>query len=147
MRPSQPSFQPAPRRCLRTAGLLLALGTALSLPAVARSEEKVLYPRTATPSGLPAETSDHGPSPLLLVLAVGAAAAGGWMLWRQRRTPGGLTGKEARKLSVLETRSLGNRQYLVVADYDGRKFLLGVCPGRIDLLSTLDPTTPPPPSP
>ena len=49
-----------------------------------------------------------------------------------------MLGREARKLTVAETRSLGNRQYLVVADYEGRKFLLGVCPGRIDLLSSLD---------
>jgi flagellar protein FliO/FliZ len=32
---------------------------------------------------------------------------------------------------------LGNRQFLVVAEYEGRKMLLGVCPGRIELLSEL----------
>jgi flagellar protein FliO/FliZ len=43
-----------------------------------------------------------------------------------------------RALAVDETRSLGNRQYLVVASYEGKKFLLGVCPGRIEMLSALD---------
>lgn len=45
--------------------------------------------------------------------------------------------KGVRKLSVAETRMLGNRQFLVVAEYEGRKMLLGVCPGRIELLSDL----------
>ncbi|HEX4666423.1 MAG TPA: flagellar biosynthetic protein FliO [Chthoniobacterales bacterium] len=45
--------------------------------------------------------------------------------------------KGARKLSVAETRMLGNRQFLVVAEYEGRRMLLGVCPGRIELLSEL----------
>jgi flagellar protein FliO/FliZ len=39
---------------------------------------------------------------------------------------------------VAESRSLGNRQYLVVADYGKQKFLIGVCAGRISLLSPLD---------
>jgi flagellar protein FliO/FliZ len=45
--------------------------------------------------------------------------------------------KGARKLNVAETRMLGNRQFLVVAEYEGRRMLLGVCPGRIELLSEL----------
>lgn len=45
--------------------------------------------------------------------------------------------KGVRKLNVAETRMLGNRQFLVVAEYEGRKMLLGVCPGRIELLSDL----------
>jgi flagellar biogenesis protein FliO len=43
----------------------------------------------------------------------------------------------ARKLNISETRGLGNRQFLVVAEYEDRKMLLGVCPGRIDYLCTL----------
>jgi flagellar protein FliO/FliZ len=45
--------------------------------------------------------------------------------------------KGERKLVISETRTLGNRQFLIVAEYDNRKMLLGVCPGRIDYLSTL----------
>jgi flagellar protein FliO/FliZ len=32
---------------------------------------------------------------------------------------------------------LGNRQFLVVAEYEQRKMLIGVCPGRIEYLCTL----------
>lgn len=113
--------------------------------AKAASDSNVIYPRNAaaqpaTPAV--AGKTGSGSNTMLLVLAAGAAAAGGWMFWRQRRTPAGINGRDARKLAVSETRSLGNRQYLVVADYDGKKFLLGVCPGRIDLLSPLEGSPP-----
>lgn len=42
-----------------------------------------------------------------------------------------------RKLNVLETRMLGNRQFLVVVQYDHQKVLLGVTPGKIDYLCAL----------
>ena len=45
--------------------------------------------------------------------------------------------KGERKLDISETRMLGNRQFLVVAAYEGKKVLIGVCPGRIDYLCTL----------
>lgn len=53
---------------------------------------------------------------------------------------GGFRGiaKGPRRLNVEETRALGHRQYLVVAEYEGRRFLLGVCPGSIEYLSGLD---------
>ena len=129
----------------RTFLLRLALGLALPACALAAPGDnpakpaEVIYPRS--PAGEPAAAAAVAPgggmNVGLLVFAAAAAAAGGWLLWRQRRSPSGLTGREARKLAVTESRSLGNRQYLVVADYNGRKFLLGVCPGRIDLLSPL----------
>ncbi len=115
--------------------LLLCL---LVAPVWGAGEETVLYPRTLAPAETPAPVRSVGSNTTLLLMALAAASAGGWLLWRQRRTPQGLMSRETRKLAIAETRSLGNRQYLVVADYDGRKFLLGVCPGRIDLLSSLD---------
>lgn len=45
--------------------------------------------------------------------------------------------KGPRKLQISETRMLGGRQFLVVAEYDDRKILLGVCQGRIDYLCNL----------
>ena len=51
-------------------------------------------------------------------------------------------GRGDRKLLISETRSLGNRQFLIVAEYENRKMLLGVCPGRIDYLSTLSESDP-----
>lgn len=120
-------------------GLLLLL----IAPASSMAQDTVIYPRTAAPAEIPAPARSTGSNATLLLLALAAAAAGGWLLWRQRRSPPGLNGREVRKLAISETRSLGNRQYLIVADYDGRKFLLGVCPGRIDLLSPLENNPPP----
>lgn len=42
------------------------------------------------------------------------------------------------QLKILETRVLGGRQFLVVAQHGTQKFLLGVCPGRIDYLCPLE---------
>ena len=33
---------------------------------------------------------------------------------------------------------LGHKQFLAVVEYEGRKMLLGVCPGRIDYLCPLE---------
>lgn len=70
---------------------------------------------------------------LLLGAAVVVLNRGGWF--------GGIRsgGKAVRKLQIEETRMLGHRQYLVVAEYEGRRMMLGVCPGRIDYLCPLDP--------
>lgn len=45
--------------------------------------------------------------------------------------------KAPRKLVISESRMMGNRQFLIVAEYEGKKMLLGVCPGRIDYLCNL----------
>ena len=101
----------------------------------------VIYPGIPPP----AETARPGGAGISVtgtVFIVALAGAGAWLWWRGRRgTPGsGLRGD--RRLAIAETRSLGNRQYLVVASYDGKKFLLGVCPGRIEMLAPLDPGAP-----
>ena len=49
---------------------------------------------------------------------------------------GGL--KDNRKLRIEETRSLGGRQYLLVVEYEGTRFLLASCVGRIEYLCPLD---------
>lgn len=48
------------------------------------------------------------------------------------------TAASARKLQVLETRPLGNRQFLLVVAYEDTRILLGVTPGKIDYLCPLD---------
>ena len=48
-------------------------------------------------------------------------------------------GRSAATLRIEQTRPLGNRQFLVVAECDGRRLLLGVSPGGINMLSALDP--------
>lgn len=42
------------------------------------------------------------------------------------------------ELAIIETRPLGGRQFLLVARVGQEKFLLGVCPGRIDYLCPLN---------
>jgi flagellar protein FliO/FliZ len=118
----------------------------LTLPAFAApSDEKakdatVIYPHG--PAGKPepaaAQSSMYGSG--VLVVALLLAGAGGWLFWRGRAVPAGIT--SARKLAIAETKSLGNRQYLVVATYEDRKFLLSVCPGKIELVTALDGSSP-----
>jgi flagellar protein FliO/FliZ len=118
---------------LRATLALLVLGCALNI--FAADEEKVITPGTSRAEA-PAQTAANGFGSMSLTLGLVLAAVGGWMVWRNRRgTP---VGRDSRLLAVDETRSLGNRQFLVVASYAGKKFLIGVCPGRIDLLAPLD---------
>lgn len=128
---------------IRRFAIAVCAFVALSLAAFSQEKPKesdIIRPRNAVPADAPATsaTKSGDSNYVLIVLATGAAAAGGWMLWRQRRSPGGIAGRDARKLNIAESRSLGNRQYLVVADYEGKKFLLGVCPGSISMLKSLD---------
>jgi flagellar protein FliO/FliZ len=104
----------------------------------------ILYPHGA---GAPASAAPGSPgwSSLASVLGAILAAAGGWLIWSRYRGREAWAGRSDRLLSVSETRPLGNRQYLVVAAYGRRRFLLGVCPTRIELLSPLDDSTPPAP--
>ena len=103
-------------------------------PAVATAGE-VIYPRSAAASAGAAADSGRGYN-TVLIAALLMAGAGGWLFWRGRTAPGGVAA--LRKLAIAETKSLGNRQYLVVATYEDKKYLLGVCPGRIDLLTPLE---------
>ena len=129
-------------RRLRLAFALLAACAALAPAAFAVDD--ILYPRGSGPAR-PAENSPAGDrlNFTICLLAVACAAAGGWLYWRNRTAGISGAGRPARKLVITETRSLGNRQHLLVADYEGRRFLLGVCPGRIDLLTPLDGGVPP----
>lgn len=113
-----------------------SLWLAFSTITFAADDNTVFVPkasRTDVPAAAAAAPTLNSVS---LVLGVALAGVGGWLVWRNRRgTP---IGRDQRLLAVDETRSLGNRQYLVVASYEGRKFLIGVCPGRIDMLAPLD---------
>ncbi len=128
---------------LRATFLLLLLGLLCLAPIVLAAAEKpaavapgdVIYPRSAAAAVGTGADSGHGYS-AVLIAALLMAGAGGWLFWRGRTAPGGVAA--LRKLAIAETKSLGNRQYLVVATYEDKKYLLGVCPGRIDLLTPLD---------
>jgi len=107
-------------------------------PASALPAEIIIYPKnTAEPAKLVPSREHDSSRSLVLVVALLLAAGGVWVLVQRRKAgPGG--GRGGRKLQIDETRPLGNRQYLVVADYDGKKFLLGVTPGRIQMLTPLE---------
>jgi flagellar protein FliO/FliZ len=103
----------------------------------------LLIPSAAGGTPSPANPSSGLGAPTLVV-ALLCAAAGVWFLWRGRRQSSLRASKGS--LTVAESRSLGNRQYLVVAAYGKQKFLIGVCAGRISLLAPLDGADNPPAS-
>ena len=125
-----------------------ALLAAFSL-AVATVAAQQIEPAQPPPSAPPASaTSTHraalpisGESHnlqfgLYLALLLGLFAGGAYLV-RNGFTVLQPRAKGDRKLLISETRVLGNRQFLIVAEYESRKMLLGVCPGRIDYLCTL----------
>jgi flagellar protein FliO/FliZ len=105
----------------------------------ARSADTLLYPKNDPESAAHSASADGSGRSFLLVGAFLLALGGGWLVLRRRGLPlSRVVGAKRSLLRVEETKSLGNRQYLVVAGCEGRRFLLGVTPGRIQLLSPLD---------
>jgi flagellar protein FliO/FliZ len=126
---------------MRVLAILAAVGALGALPLAAQptpAPGTVLRPGAgALPDAFPA-VAPGGTSLGSAAIIVACGVAGAWLWWRMRRNgAAGLSARGERKLTVAETRPLGNRQFLVVADYEGTKFLLGVCPGRIQLLAPL----------
>jgi len=117
---------------------LLGLFLLLALPLPAQPKDPVIYPRGTATADAPATAGKPETNSSLYLAVALLAGAGGWWLWLKRK--GGLRGGLAgtAHLTIAETKSLGSRQYLVVADYEGKKFLLGVCPGSIELLTPLE---------
>ena len=117
--------------------LLVATVPAFAAPS---GDDQVIVPRNSgETAAMPGSSAPSSSAPgfgwMTAVAVFACVGAGGWLLWRGRGLGAG--GRVARQLTIDETRSLGSRQYLVVASYQDKKFLLGVCPGRIDLLSAL----------
>lgn len=80
---------------------------------------------------------------MLGYLTLFAALAGGAVYFLKFGLPLARKGAAAeRRLNILETRPLGNRQYLLVVAYDDTRMLLGVTPGKIDYLCPLDSSSP-----
>jgi flagellar protein FliO/FliZ len=108
-------------------------------PAGARSDDTVLYPKDSPSrpaAAAPARESRSGS--WMLAGALLLALGGGWLLIRRRGIPLAGAARTGRLIRIEETKSLGNRQYLVVAGCEGRRFLLGVTAGQIQMLSSLD---------
>jgi flagellar protein FliO/FliZ len=125
----------------RFPGLLLLL-LALT-PLAVRAQDDIIHPRGTVPAGAPAAAPASGLNSLFLLGTAAACAGAGWWLWQKRRA--GAAGGAPARLAIVESRPLGSRQYLVVAEYEGKKFLLGVCPGSIEMLTPLDGGKPPAP--
>jgi flagellar protein FliO/FliZ len=123
-------------RQLRAVASIAAIALTASAYAAPTNDEEVIVPNKAATANVPAPGAT-GSGPLTVVGVIVLAGAGGWILWRARAGNLNQLSRTPRKLAVEETRSLGNRQFLVVASYQDKKFLIGVCPGRIDLLSNL----------
>jgi len=101
----------------------------------AAEDSKIIFPGSSVPSGASAPGGAAGLGSVTLLVGLALAAVGAWLVWRSRLAA--TAGRDVHQLAITETRSLGNRQYLVVASYEDKKFLLGVCPGRIDFLAPL----------
>ena len=118
-------------RCTALAGALLVAGSSCAAWGQAASPSPSAIPFT------PPQNSEGLVQLVVYFLLILAVLAAGLYLTRFGFASRIGKGRGDRKLVISETRTLGNRQFLVVAEYEGRKMLLGVCPGRIDYLSTL----------
>ena len=122
---------------MRHLALLLLVTSALAAadPAAPKNPDLVIYPHAAADSATAGDHDRWNRVPWLFG-ALALAACGTWWLWRSR-TQAGRVSRSGHKLAIEETRSLGNRQYLIVATYEEKKLLLAVTPGRIKLLCEL----------
>ncbi len=123
---------------MRHLALLLFCATTLAAADLAapKSPDLVIYPRAAEEKNATAADRNGWDRAPWLFGAMALAAGGTWWLWRSRAQAGPAS-RSGHKLAIEETRSLGNRQYLVIAAWEGKKLLLGVTPGRIKLLCEL----------
>ena len=125
-----------------------ALGLLLCIPFVSLGQQSVVGPSPSPASssgslmfsGAPATTAGSFIQMFGYVVAI-LMIVGALVVFFMRS--GGFIGlrmgtKAARKLHLQETWMLGHKQFLAVIEYEGRKMLLGVCPGRIDYLCPLE---------
>ena len=98
--------------------------------------ETRLHPTVAAAHPLALNDSGTGKLAVYFVTLAGLVI-GGYLLLK-RGLPLRPAGVSEHRLHLRETKMLGNRQFLVVAEYEGSKILLGVGPGRIEYLCPLD---------
>lgn len=136
---------------LHAAFLAAMLGAGLTSHAqtpAGTDPSEVVYPRgsapAAQPPAQPAAASPFSPpsssgglsQAVAYVAVLGLLVGGAWLLIKRGSLPRPFARSEGR-LKVLETKVLGNRQFLMVVEYEDAKMLLGVCQGRIDYLTPL----------
>ena len=71
------------------------------------------------------------------LLIIGGMGVAGWYIFRRGLFRKSFSGKGG-KLNIVESRMLGNRQCIMVVEYENNRLLLGVGPGKIDYLTSLD---------
>ena len=117
-----------------------AAGSQVVYPKSSQTEEEASAVESVPYSGL----LDNGASPIGMVITMlgyvvilGGMAVAAWFLFKRGliRKP---FSKTEGKLKVAESRMLGNRQYIMVVEYEDSKILLGVGPGKIDYLTSLN---------
>lgn len=130
---------------LETAQPMNAAEPAPSAPAPASSSsssapldgDRILYPSDSRSSANSTDgKSTSGVGPVWAFVLVVGLGAGAFWAWRRRNPVAAVRRRGG--IVIEDTRALGNRQFLVVAGVDGRRFLLGVAPGNIRMLSPLD---------
>lgn len=135
---------------------LVAICFSLALPGIFAQDEtadqsEVVYPQSI-PADVDPESTDNpyadlvsdGASPVGMVVTIlgylvilGGIAIAAWYLFKRGVIRKPFANKEG-KLKIAESRMLGNRQYIMVVEYGDNKILLGVGPGKIDYLTSLD---------
>ena len=94
---------------------------------------------TSTMQGILSGSSASSGALITLVgysVVLGAVAVVVWYLFKSGFMRKSFAKGEG-KLKIAETRMLGNRQFLSVVEYGDQKILIGVGPGKIDYLTTL----------
>jgi flagellar biosynthetic protein FliO len=133
--------------------IVLSLGMIAGLALGAQGTEKAALPPSPAEKELqapltledgkptPGQKSEAGPSGFRafgsLVLVLGLAGASLWALKKYGR--GRLPGSGGSKLKVEETLALGDRRFVSILEAEGERFLIGLTPQGIHLLSRLDP--------
>lgn len=75
---------------------------------------------------------------LVMLPLVGALAFASLWLWRKVQ-PGLAGGHSERRLKLVETLAMGTTDRLALVEFEGKKLLLSVSRGRIELLSEAAP--------
>jgi len=97
------------------------------------SEAEMIVPDASAPGAGSALTG------IFYVIFLGALGTIAWYFWRQRSpVAAGCSSKALKGIQIGATRSLGNRQFLVVARYNNKELLLGVGPGFINKVESFD---------